>query len=51
MSNNDPYGINSFKQKEKEEKERVQRNDSLLRELIKELKNIGVRLEKIQEKI
>jgi len=51
MSCNDPYGIKSFKQKEKEEKQRVEGHDLLVSQIAKELKNIGVRLERIEEKI
>ncbi|MCM1989337.1 hypothetical protein [Oceanirhabdus seepicola] len=51
MSSNDPYGIKAFKQKEKQEKQRVERYDLLVSEIANELKNIGGRLEKIEEKI
>ncbi len=45
---NDPYGIKEIKRKRQIERERDENKDILLNQIVKELKNIGDKLEKIE---
>jgi len=46
-----PYGLDRLNEKEKLAKEREEKRELLLHEMVKELKNIGKRLEKIEKKL
>ncbi|WP_176461646.1 hypothetical protein [Anaeromicrobium sediminis] len=48
---NNPYGIDRMKDKEKFKNERMRKMENAIGDIVKELKNIGERLEKIEKKI
>jgi hypothetical protein len=46
-----PYAIDRIKEKEKVQNERIEKMENAIGEIVRELKNIGERLEKIEKKI
>jgi hypothetical protein len=50
-NSNDPYGIGRMKEKEKLENARMEKIEKAIGEMVKELRNIGDKLEKIEKKI
>ncbi|WP_432409442.1 hypothetical protein [Wukongibacter sp. M2B1] len=46
-----PYGIDRIKEKEKLENERMEKMEKAIGEVVKELRNIGDKLEKIEKRI
>jgi len=51
MQSNDPYGIASHKAKKEAARQREQKNDSIMSELLHEMKHMNKRLEIIEQKL